>query len=51
MTAPPQRLGAEKEEKHINVQMGPYYGSSRYAMQFKNVYYKQIYITYNYIQL
>ncbi len=34
MTAQPQRLGAEKEEKHINVQMGLYYGSSRYAVQF-----------------
>ncbi len=44
MTAQPQRLGAEKEEKHINeqekeekhinFQMGLYYGSSRYAIQF-----------------
>ncbi len=25
MTAQPQRLGAEKEEKHINFQMGLYY--------------------------
>ncbi len=34
MTAQPQRLGAEKEEKHINFQMGLYYGS-RAGMQYK----------------
>ncbi len=34
MTAQPQWLGAEREEKHINFQMGLYYGSSRYAIQF-----------------
>ncbi len=33
MTAQPQRLGAEKEEKH-KLSNGYYYGSSRYAIQF-----------------
>ncbi len=34
MTAPPQATGSRKEEKHIHFQMGLYYGSSRYAIQF-----------------
>ncbi len=44
ITAPSQRLGAEREEKHENIRNGSLlYGSSRYAIQFLNVYYKPIY--------